>query len=533
LGNIEWQNTIGGAGNDDLYSLAQTTEGGYILGGRSNFPISGDKTEASDEYFDYWIVKIDSIGVVEWENTLGGNEYDYLYTTLAPDEGGCFIGGMSNSTISADKSSNGFSGSGDYWVLKLDSLGNIEWQNTFGGTSTEYLYSSDQTLDGGVILGGFSDSDISGNKNEINFGIHDYWVVKIDSDGEMQWQKTIGGSYNDLLRSIKQINTGAYILGGYSFSDISGIKADPNIGFEDYWILELDTLGNILWQKTIGGWLGDFLKGIDQTTDNGYILAGYSSSPVLGDKTEESLGANDYWVIKLSGDCINSTFYKDNDLDSYGNNSDSILACISPIGYISNYSDCNDLIAIINPGAIETCNGLDDNCNFVIDEGLPIFTYYLDADLHGYGNPSTGTSTCLIEIGEFVFDSTDCDDTNPTIYPGAEEILNGLDDNCNDSIDEGLVAIENINSSIFQIYPNLNTGNFQVILQDANSEEVNVSVFNLTGETLYSKQFNSANAIQIELPESFSGFAIIQIKIENKFIYGLIIANCFFFTKKN
>ena len=150
----------------------------------------------------------------------------------------------------------------------------IEWQNTIGGNYTDQLYSIQQTTDGGYILGGWSESYISGDKTENSFGGSDYWVVKLDSIGNIQWQNTIGGNSGDGLYSVQQTTDGGYILGGVSTSNISGDKTENSQGYIDYWVVKLDASGNIQWQNTIGGNSDDYLTSIQQTTDGGYILGG-------------------------------------------------------------------------------------------------------------------------------------------------------------------------------------------------------------------------------------------------------------------
>ena len=160
---IEWQNTIGGGGNDRLFSMQQTFDGGYILGGFSNSNISGDKTENSNGSYDYWVVKTDILGNIQWQNNIGGSGLDNLFSIQQTFDGGYILGGFSNSNISGDKTENS-SGSFDYWIIKLDITGNIQWQNTIGGRGDDKLYSLQQTSDGGYILGGNSTSGLSGNK---------------------------------------------------------------------------------------------------------------------------------------------------------------------------------------------------------------------------------------------------------------------------------------------------------------------------------------------------------------------------------
>ncbi len=185
---IEWQNTIGGSDSDGLNSIIQTMDGGYLLGGSSWSDLSGDKTENSNGGLDYWIVKTDSLGIIEWQNTIGGNDYDNLVVVIQIDNEGYLIAGTSDSDISGDKTENsiGSSSQHDFWVVKTDLFGSIEWQNTIGGLGSDVLYSAIRTVDGGYLLGGQSDSDISGDKTENSLGGSDFWIVKIDSAGSIQ-----------------------------------------------------------------------------------------------------------------------------------------------------------------------------------------------------------------------------------------------------------------------------------------------------------------------------------------------------------
>ncbi len=117
-----------------------------------------------------------------------------------------------------------------YWIVKTDALGNIQWQKTIGGSEEDYLQSIQQTSDGGYILGGVSNSNISGDKTENSIGGYDYWIVKTDASGNIQWQNTIGGNNHEEFWSIQQTSDGGYILGGTSNSDISGDKTENSIG---------------------------------------------------------------------------------------------------------------------------------------------------------------------------------------------------------------------------------------------------------------------------------------------------------------
>src|SRR5690606_25742988 len=286
-------------GEDDrLFSINKTTDGGYILGGISESGISGDKTENKIGFLDYWVVKLDENGFIQWQNTIGGNYLDTLRKVFQTTDGGYIIGGYSSSAISGDKSENVI-GSEDYWVVKLNSSGTIEWENTIGGNGEDLLYDIKQTDDNGYILAGTSDSDISFDKTESSKGGKDYWLVKLNSLGIKEWDKTIGGNSGDILYSISFTSDNGLILGGHSASDISGDKTENNIGLSDYWVLKLDSSYNIEWQNTIGGNDTDTMESVIEDNDGGFILAGNSLSNISGDKTENSNGIYDLWVVKL------------------------------------------------------------------------------------------------------------------------------------------------------------------------------------------------------------------------------------------
>jgi hypothetical protein len=299
-GAVQWDNTIGGSGNDILFSVLQTSDGGYLLGGRSTSPAGGDKTENSLGNFDYWVVKLDGSGGVQWDHTIGGSGDDLLFSVIQTSDGGYLLGGYSDSDANGDKTENSQGGS-DYWVVKLDGSGAVQWDNTIGGSDVDELYSVIQTSDGGYLLGGYSDSGANGDKTESSQGETDYWVVKLDGSGAVQWDNTIGGSGFDELKSVIQTSDGGYILGGYSESDANGDKTENSLGNFDYWVVKLDGSGGVQWDHTIGGSGNDILYSVIQTSDGGYFLGGTSQSPASGDKTENSQGGNDYWVLKLDG----------------------------------------------------------------------------------------------------------------------------------------------------------------------------------------------------------------------------------------
>ena len=137
-----------------------------------------------------------SVYALEWENTVGGSERDRLHTVKQTQDGGYVLGGYSISDMSGDKTENSI-GESDCWVVKLNSSGNVQWDNTIGGIDIEYLFAMNVTADGGYILGGMSISEISGDKTANSKGDFDYWIIKLNASGIIQWQKTIGGNQLD------------------------------------------------------------------------------------------------------------------------------------------------------------------------------------------------------------------------------------------------------------------------------------------------------------------------------------------------
>ncbi|MEI2674903.1 MAG: T9SS type A sorting domain-containing protein [Chitinophagaceae bacterium] len=302
---IEWENTIGGTGTETIPKIKQTPDGGFIIGGASDSEVSGDKTGVNYGYPDYWVVKVDSNGNTQWDLTLGGSGNDFLTCLDNTTDGGFILGGWSKSGISGVKTSPNYGFGGDYWIIKLSGAGVIEWQKSIGGNSIDELYSIEQTLDGGYILGGTSSSDISGDKSENSDGYRDYWIVKLNSSGNIMWQHTYGGNQQDYLFDIEQTPDEGYIVGGQTYSSISGDKTENCYGGYDYWILRLNKFGNIIWQNNIGGLGDDQLRSIQPCPDGGFIVGGFSFSNIGGDKTEKSwkgpgYSTYDYWVIKLN-----------------------------------------------------------------------------------------------------------------------------------------------------------------------------------------------------------------------------------------
>jgi hypothetical protein len=213
----QWDARFGGTNGDGIRFLEQTTDGGYILGGMSESGIGGDKTQACWGEKDLWIVKTDANGIKQWDATFGGDQEEEIYTIQQTSDGGYLLGGDSYSGISGDKTQPN-KGDLDFWIVKTDANGVKQWDASYGGDQEDEL----QTFAGGYIFGGFSKSGISGDKTQPSQGGSDYWIVKTNAQGVKQWDARYGGDDVDELHYIEQTSDGGYILGGKSESGVSG-----------------------------------------------------------------------------------------------------------------------------------------------------------------------------------------------------------------------------------------------------------------------------------------------------------------------
>lgn len=315
--DILWEKSYGGKHADYLFDAQPTADYGFILAGSSLSNKTGNKSENNRGDLDFWVWKMDEKGELDWQKSIGGSGFDLLQSIKNTNDGGFILAGTSNSKKGFDKKED-CKGQTDFWVVKLDAQGSELWQRTIGGSGQDELVCAFQTRDGGYMLGGSSSSSpavLNTNskeqrslqsqtdlyvKSEKSRGNMDYWIVKLDNKGVIQWQKTFGGEYADVLRSMEQTRDGGYILGGYSNSTQTGDKTENAKGIGDYWILKVDKQGSIEWQKTFGGKGDNQLYAIHQTYDGGYIAGGNSNSTdQLTAKGGRVSSGTDFWVLKI------------------------------------------------------------------------------------------------------------------------------------------------------------------------------------------------------------------------------------------
>ena|GEM_PF-1989491 len=406
IGRILWEKTLKAKGDDRLTLAIVTEEGGYLLAGSSTSPKGDDKTVEAFGMKDYWLVKLSRTGEVEWQQSAGGSRDD-LVTTLIPTGNGYSVGGQSQSEdIGNPELKPGAGGKTfgmffyGFWIVeiakdgrllshrdlsqdfsllntyhlrdggyllqlesknmpdisrqvrlvKLDSAGRILWEKDcsalphpithlsafaetengdfyFGGNITRDEYNEDYTVMGftangemkwhrsyggddlesfyymhpsgnGLLLSGTSKSDVSGQKTEASpgNGFTDLWVLCIDENGNIVWQMTAGGYDNEQAGQVTGLKDGSCIIAGSSLSDISGNKSENSFGGYDYWVLKRSAAGSVEWQKTFGGNQQDLLEWVQPTPDGGFLLAGWSESGRSGNKTTAEAGV---WLVKL------------------------------------------------------------------------------------------------------------------------------------------------------------------------------------------------------------------------------------------
>ncbi|MBI4554445.1 MAG: hypothetical protein HY715_02190 [Planctomycetes bacterium] len=244
-GTVDWQRTYGEDYEGGANSIQQTSSGGYIVAGWTKSFGAGA--------LDFWVLKLRADGTVEWQKTYGGVGRDEAYSVHETRDGGYIVAGLTESFGV---------GKADAWVLKLGMDGQVEWQKTYGGEDFDFASCIHETRDGGYIM--------AGETGSCGAGETDIWVLKLGMDGQVEWQKTYGGISYDLAHSIHETRDGGYIVAGLTMSF--------GVGKADVWVLKLDTGGTIDWQKTYGGIGWDEAKAIQQARDEGYIVAGLTDS---------------------------------------------------------------------------------------------------------------------------------------------------------------------------------------------------------------------------------------------------------------
>ena len=257
-GEVEWNRTYGGSSFERAWSVQQTSDGGYIIAG-STISFGAGST-------DYWLIKTDAFGEMEWNRTYGGADADEAFSVQQTSDGGYFIVG------DADSYKTGIF-DGEIWVIKTDEYGEVEWSRISGWPDWDFAHSGQQTSDGGYIIAGTRFSSYQTR--------YDFWLIKLDSNGTLMWDEVYArlGANEDVSESVKQTMDGGYIVAG---------------GLGDFWLVKTDEYGGVEWNKTFGGDHRETAYSVQQTSDGGYIVAGKTESFGLGQS-----GYPDGWLVKF------------------------------------------------------------------------------------------------------------------------------------------------------------------------------------------------------------------------------------------
>ena len=292
---LTWSKTYGGSDDDRGKDLIQTTDGGFLISGFSR-SADGDVTENFGSY-DFWLLKTDSSGNLLWQKTYGFSGTDQAFSVIQTSDSGYLLSGTLDVSASGgegnSRSANRHAG-GDYWVLKLNSNGEKQWSHYYGGTFTDTLYDVVETQNNNFLLVGSSDSDHVDISN--NRGSYDFWVVKINNQGELLWEKNYGGSEIDEAFAITKTPQNNFIITGNTRSNDQQVS--NNNGSSDIWAIEINADGDLIWQKTYGGTSFDISKGVIPARGGGFFIVGNSRS---NDKNlTNNNGNNDIWVLKTA-----------------------------------------------------------------------------------------------------------------------------------------------------------------------------------------------------------------------------------------
>ena len=254
--SIGWDKTYGGAGYDGAFSLVETSDGGFAMAGQTDSFGAGRA--------DFWLIKSDKSGNIEWDKTYGGTGYDSAFSLIETSDGGFAMAGQTDSFGAGDA---------DFWLIKTDGSGNLEWQRPYGGAGYDASYALIETSDGGFALAGPTESSQA---------FSDSWLIKTDRTGIIQWNRAYGGLLYDDAYALVETSDGGFVIAGFTESFGAGAS--------DYWIAKTDNSGNMQWNRTHGGPGPDIAQALVATSDGGFGMAGFT----------ESFGAGnaDLWLVK-------------------------------------------------------------------------------------------------------------------------------------------------------------------------------------------------------------------------------------------
>lgn len=478
---IDWQKTYGGSGSDIAKDVIQNTDGDYVVVGYTSSTDGDVSTNAGN--FDGWIVKVSPTGTILWEFTFGGSSNDLFFDVNQTSDGGYIIAGT---TISNNGDITGNNGNSDAWVVKLSSLGALEWSTVYGGFWDENGNAIIQTSDGGYILAadsGSEDGDVTANNSQGSQQFQDYWIVKLTATGGISWERNYGGTMSDWTTDIKQKSNGNYLISGHVST--GNVDVNQSLGGTDIWVIELDDQGNLVTQKSLGDALEDRSKKIFLTSDGGYVVGGNSDS---GGLVNNNHGEQDFWVVKVNSA---GTIEWNN---SYGGSSFENMRGMAQTasgGFILTGTTTS------SDGDITSSLGSTDLWTIEINSlGVKLWEKSVGGTNHEYGE-----SIIQAADGNFLAAGfTESNDGDVTVNQGASDFWLVKFEGASTT---GLAKL----STIVSIYPNPTEEYLNISLSEASS----ISITDVNGKQLLNSE--ASNMHQINVAHLEAGIYI--IKTEN------------------
>ncbi len=296
IGEVEFVTTLGGSKNEVAKSVVATKDGGYAILGyvQSN---DFDFIEKEDTSFDFVVLKYDTNDTLIWKKVLGGSNDDRGSKIVHTEDGGFVVLGYSKSR-DRDVSSN--AGDRDFWVVKMNEEGTILWEHSYGYQGRDFGTSVIETSDNGFLIVG--ELDVTASGGEGNTGAKtqhaggDFWAIKLNSSGKKEWSKYYGGTFTDTPSAVLEASDTTFLIVGAS--DSKDVDISSNKGGYDFWVIKIDILGNLIWEKSLGGSEIDRAKGIIATKDNNFIVIGNTRSSDI--QVSNNRGGSDIWVVKIT-----------------------------------------------------------------------------------------------------------------------------------------------------------------------------------------------------------------------------------------
>ena len=312
-GTILSQKCIGGTGWEDGFDFIEMPDKGFMICGISSSDTIDSLPTGNHGSFDAWVVRTDSIGNIIWNKMYGGSGEDW-FTSIVKTFDGNFV--LSGFTTSADGDITINHGQSDYFMMKIDTSGNVIWNKTYGGSDQEYCYKVIQTKDSGLVFTGYTysfDGDVLGNVS--SSGVSDVWLIKTNSNGNVLWKYCYGSSGEELSYSIYEDAAGNIIVPAFvTFDDNSAVGCGIHGSCCDPWVFMVDSTGNLLWQKCFGSNSADgAFSSIVKGTGNEYFLAGQVSQS-SGDATGYHGGDEEIWLIQIKDNSLS------NNVESFNTN---------------------------------------------------------------------------------------------------------------------------------------------------------------------------------------------------------------------